>query len=122
MTTDPDDEFDHRARQLHAAALTSLSPRTLATLRAAHQATVRRSRSLPAWRWVAATAFSTVIAVAIGIQILPRSSTPSASLQPGLTVADDVEDATDDYSDSLDENPDLFVWLASADARQLTLE
>ena len=109
--------FDRHAKQLHAAALSSVSPQTLAKLRAARNSAAQPARPRHAWRWVAATAFSAVFAVAIGVQFVPRASAPVAPAQPVAASA-----ATSDYSTSLDENPDLYVWLASADGQRLASE
>lgn len=118
MSNIPDnDAFDRHAQQLHATALASISPQTLAKLRAARQTTTQTARPRHAWRWLAATAFSAVFAVAIGVQFVPRTSTPIAPAQPVAASA-----ATSDYSTSLDENPDLYVWLASADGQRLASE
>lgn len=108
--THDNDAFDRHAKQLHATALANISPQTLAKLRAARNAAARPAPSRHAWRWVAATAFSAVLAVAIGVQFVPRTSTPVAPAQPVASAA-----ATSDYSTSLDENPDLYVWLAGTD-------
>lgn len=118
MNTDfNDNDFDRRTRQLHATALASISPQTLAKLRAARNAATSPARPRHAWRWAAATAFSAVFAVAIGVQFVPRTATPVAPAQPVASAA-----ATSDYSTSLDENPDLYVWLASADGQRLASE
>lgn len=111
------DAFDRRAKQLHATALASISPQTLAKLRAARQVAAQPARPGHAWRWIAATAFSAVFAVAIGVQFVPRTSTPVAPAQPVASAS-----ATSDYSTSLDENPDLYVWLASAEGQRLASE
>lgn len=117
MSDIPDnDAFDRRAKQLHATALVSLSPQTLAKLRAARNTAAQPTRPRHAWRWIAATAFSAVFAVAIGVQFVPRAPTPSAAAQPVAAAA------ASDYSTSLDENPDLYVWLASADGQRLASE
>ena len=115
------ESFDHRMRQLHATAVTQLSPQTLARLRDARQ---RVQVSVPrrghAWRWVTATAFSAVLAVTIGLQLLPKpGSTPAA--QPVVAVVGG-DDAYADGVSALDENPDLYVWLASSEAEPLAME
>ena len=113
-----DNDFDRRARQLHATALASVSPQTLAKLRNARHAATQSAPSRHGWRWLTATAFSAVLAVAIGFQFVPRTATPVAPAQPVASA----DAATSDYSASLEENPDLYVWLASADARLLAQE
>lgn len=111
-TTDADASFDRHMRQLHATAVTQLSPQILARLRSARQqARTSASRRQHPWRWVAASALSAVLAVTIGLQLLPKpGSNPAAQPVIATLGSDDV------YADSmiaLDENPDLYVWLAS---------
>ena len=118
---DANESFDRRMRQLHATAVTQLSPQTLARLRSARQqARTSAPRRGHVWRWAAATAFSAVLAVTIGLQLLPKpGSTPAA--QPVVATISS-EDAYADSVSALDENPDLYVWLASSEAEPLALE
>lgn len=113
--------FDRDMRQLHATAVTQISPQTLARLRAArHGARTAPPQRGHAWRWMAASAFSAVLAVAIGVQFLPRSA-PLSTAQPMVAATG----ASNDYSDNLatlDENPDLYLWLASSEAEPLAME
>lgn len=115
-----DNAFDRGMRQLHADAVSQVSPQTLARLRAARHAAQAAPKRGHAWRWVAATAFSAVLAVAFGVQFLPRSGTVPAS-QPMVATVDNDEG----YGDSvavLDESPDLYMWLASSEAEPLAME
>ena len=115
-----DNAFDRDMRQLHAAAVSQVSPQTLARLRAARYAAQTAPKRGHAWRWVTATAFSAVLAVALGVQFLPRSGTVPASQPMVATVDND-----DEYGDSvatLDESPDLYMWLASSEAEPLAME
>ncbi|MEO8366424.1 MAG: hypothetical protein ABI538_09485 [Pseudoxanthomonas sp.] len=112
--------FDRGMRQLHATAVTHISPQTLARLRLArHRAQAAPQRGL-AWRWITASAFSAVLAVAIGAQFLPRAA-PLSPAQPMAAAAG----TSNDYGDAmatLDENPDLYLWLASSEAEPLAME
>ena len=113
-------EFDRDMRQLHADAVSQVSPQTLARLRAARHAAQAAPKRGHAWRWVAATTFSAVLAVALGVQFLPRSGTVPAAQPMATTVDNDNV-----YSDSLaalDESPDLYMWLASSEAEPLAME
>ena len=119
--------LDRQARRLHQAALAQVSPQTLMRLRAArHEAAQhapRAGRAHP-WRWLTATAFSAVLAVGLGVQWLPRTpDTPVQPAAPSLAQADS-ELPTDAFgaSGALDEDPDLYLWLASADAQPLAME
>ena len=82
-----DNAFDRGMRQLHADAVSQVSPQTLARLRAARHAAQAAPKRGHAWRWVAATTFSAVLAVALGVQFLPRSGTVPAA-QPMATTVD----------------------------------
>ena len=125
--TDGDRDFDAQARNLHRASLAQMSPQTLARLRAArHEA----RRAAPAsggarpWRWIAATAFTAVLAVGVGLQFLPQAPTTTS---PGATttapLAANNGDALDETAaGTLEEDPDLYLWLASAEAQPLAME
>ena len=112
--------FDQDMQRLHAASVSQLSPHTLARLRAARhglaEATPQRGHP---WRWLAASVFSAVLAVAIGVQFLPQSqNAPTA--QPVAATTDN--DTYVGGTAALDENPDLYLWLASQDAATLAME
>ena len=129
-THDNDHGFDQEARRLHRTALAQVSPQTLMQLRSARHESRRNapaSGSPRTWRWLTATAFSAVLAVGLGLQWLPR--TPDASAPTAATtisaVAQTENDATADdlgVPSALDEDPDLYLWLASADAQPLAME
>ena len=116
---DGNHSFDRDMRQLHATAVTHLSPQTLARLRTARHAAQTAPRRGYAWRWIAATAFSAVLAVAVGMRFLPQSA-PAPVAQPVAATTT----ATSDYDGvaALDENPDLYLWLASTEAEPLAME
>ena len=130
---DSRNHFDQQARQWHAAALKELSPQTLARLRAARHAAqteAHPARGLHGYgRWLAATAFTAVLAVAIGVRLLPWGERPPPSDMPAVPVASNGDAGTNEYSTAndssanvLDEDPDLYLWLASADAPPLAME
>lgn len=112
--------FDRGMRQLHATAVAQVSPQTLARLRAVRHAAQTTPKRGHAWRWIAATAFSAVLAVALGVQFLPQSGTVPAT-QPTVATMDD-DDAYGDSLAALDESPDLYMWLASSEAEPLAME
>ena len=119
-----DTAFDRDMRQLHATAVTRVSPETLARLRAARHAAQTAPRRGHGWRWIAATAFSSVLAVTLGVQFLPRSGTAPA-VAPATTpmiAAVDNQDGTLDSLATLEESPDLYMWLASSEAEPLAME
>lgn len=117
-----DHDFDSSARAMHGTALRQLSPATLARLRSAraqaHSATPPRR-----WAWLAATALSGVLAVGLGMQFLPVGSpTPSDTAQLAQqSTPPHAADATGSVT-LLDENPDLYLWLASSEAQPLAME
>ncbi len=111
--------FDHDMRRLHASAVSSISPQTLARLRAARHAAQSAPPRGHAWRWLAATACSAVLAVALGLQFLPNSR-PLPAAQPVAAAAS--EQAYTDTVATLEENPDLYLWLASSEADPLAME
>ena len=119
MNTHDDDSFDAIARDVHARALDALSPRTQAQLhvrrRARAPAHGSRVRTLA---WPIATACA-VAALAIGWQLRGPGSVPTDA-PPGTPMVA----VTDDDSTTLvlDENPELYEWLASSDAAALAME
>jgi len=96
---------DDLLRALHGQALQSLSPATLARLRAARHASAAAPRRRPAW-WLA-TAFAGVTALGLGVHLQMRAP-PSPAFAPMVA-------ALEDDSRALDENPDLYLWLGSTD-------
>jgi hypothetical protein len=110
--------FDRDMRKLHAAAVDRISPPTLARLRAARHAAQTAPQRGHAWRWAAASALPAMLVVAIGIRFLPHPA-PTTVAQP-VAAAN-----SSSYADSvavLDENPDLYLWLASSEAEPLAME
>lgn len=115
-----DESFDRAMRDLHAQALTRVSPQTRARLRAARTAADTRHAPQRApmrgLGWVLAGGCAAVFALAIGLQWRGPSSTANVPTQTaGTEAADDSIDSTDSAVDALDENPDLYLWLASND-------
>ncbi|MCS4231636.1 hypothetical protein EDF77_0128 [Stenotrophomonas maltophilia] len=101
-TLPPDDQL----HALHQQAVQALSPATLARLRSARHATAASPRR-PAW-WMA-TAFAGIAALGVGLSLQLRSP-PSSVPAVAPMVAALESDGT-----ALDENPDLYLWLASTD-------
>jgi hypothetical protein len=94
---------DAALQQLHAQAVARLSPATLARLHGARHAAPQRTR---AHGWWLATACSAVAALGLGY---------SFTVSPPRPAALPVTATLDDGIDVLDENPDLYVWLAGTD-------
>jgi anti-sigma-K factor RskA len=114
-------DFDDALRQRHAAAVAHVSARAQAQLRNRLAASTATPRHFVGQRmaWVAATACAALFALVIGLQLRPQSI-PAASPAP-VAVDDGHADANTTYA-VLDENPDLYLWLASKDAVALASE
>ena len=111
-----DDAFDTRLREAHAASLAHLSPRVRAQLALRRRGTASpapASRARPALGLAFATL--AVCALAVGL------------FRPGAHDAGDPRlarqgPATVSAADTLDDNPDFYLWLASRDADALASE
>jgi hypothetical protein len=120
MNTGHEERIDAAIRAVHADALDHLSPRTRAQLqlrrRAALSGVGARAPS-SAWRfaWPVAAALA-LGAVVIGLQFRGLE-TPAPQVAATAAPATNPDDA---YT-SLEENPDLYLWLAS-DGAQLAME
>lgn len=119
-----DTAFDRDMHQLHATAVTQISPQTLTRLRAARHAAPTAPKRGHGWRWIAATAFSSILAVTLGVQFLPNSSTTPAQAPANtpMVAAIDNDDGPIDAVVTLEESPDLYMWLASSEAVPLAME
>lgn len=106
----PDNTFDRAMRELHAQALTQVSPRTRVRLRAARTGAAHRAPT-QGLRWALATGVVAVFALGIGLQQWrgPSSTTDVPTQIAALDAADYGAVAM------LDENPDFYLWLASND-------
>jgi len=74
-----------------------------------------------AWPWLAASLGSAVLAIAIGVQFLPQNE-PANDAVPQMAVAAADERDYPGSLAALDENPDLYIWLASTEAAPLAME
>lgn len=140
-----DDRFDSAIRARHAESLEQLSPRVRAQLQQRRRAALsgqapREARS--PWRFaVPLAAAAAVGALAIGLQwngmqlgapdaraptVATAQSAPATratatrATAPRATALPDTDEAT--ATASLEENPDLYVWLASDDAALMAME
>ena len=119
------DDFDRRMRALHAQAVEQVPSRTLYELgvRRANAAHARPRVARRAGWWLAAAA-SAVFALAIGLQLPgPAPAGDDASLPPLAAVTGAVETiAYEDGLTTLDEDPDLYLWLDAQDSLILAME
>ena len=129
MNPHPDERFDQAMRELHAQALSQVSSPTRARLRVARQAAARPAaagtgieRGRGAFNWVLGSGLAAVFAVAIGLQLRPvQAPAPASPLAVATTTSATSFDA-DTAIAALDENPDLYLWLASNDDAVPSLE
>ena len=114
--------FDQTLQQQHATAVERISPRVRAQLAQRRNAALRGEHVAPRHRSgmrYAAAGFAAICALAIGIQfgIAPTATSPSRIAAAPMPVTTDTTDAT-----MLDEDPEFYAWLASADAQYIAME
>ena len=112
-----DARFDAAMRQLHGIATERISGRTRLQLQ---QLPHTASHARPAPRrfgWPLAASFAAVLALMVGLQL--RHEPAPLPATPAATAA---ADSGEDIDIALDENPDLYLWLASNDAYALAME
>ncbi|MDQ2702503.1 MAG: hypothetical protein M3Y70_06745 [Pseudomonadota bacterium] len=115
-----DFEFDDRARTLHEHSLQALSPRVQAQLHNRLRAAVsapRGPRHVHRWGLAAAA----VLALAIGFGV-PWTSIDESTVAIGNPVAVAEPASPDATLATLEQDPDFYLWLASADAVALASE
>jgi hypothetical protein len=107
-------EFDRRARALHEQSLQALSPCVRAQLHNRLQAAVAAApRPRHVHRWGMATAAALALVVGFGVT-WNGIDEPATSDGPDLaTVA--APGASEPLA-TLEQDPDFYLWLASADA------
>jgi hypothetical protein len=111
-----DARFDAAMRQLHESAVDRVSGRTRLQLQQAPRTAPATSSARPhRVAWPLAASFAAVLALMVGMQLWNE---PAPAPAAPATVAD--TDA--DIDAVLDENPDLYLWLASNDAYALAME
>lgn len=126
MTGDIDhqERFDRIARGLHAEAVQQVPAHILARLRPGPARTpLRRGWSAPLG-WSLATACAAVLVLAVGVRTPLAPPSPDAGSAPVVAGASEAPAPLDLYEDPLiafEEDPELFLWLAS-DAQPLAME
>ena len=113
--------FDNALRQRHAAAVTHVSTHTQVQLRNRLAASTSASRRVVRHRmaWAAATACAALFALVVGLEMRPQ---PTPAPSPAAVAVEDSQGEANPAYASLDENPDLYLWLASNDAVALASE
>jgi len=113
-----DDDFDRALRARHRDAAASLSPRVQAQLQQRLRA-LRMPAPFPRQRhpaWGLALACSLALVMVVGIH---RRATRDL---PGPPVAATSNTDANELVATLDEAPDLYLWLASDDANNMLSE
>jgi hypothetical protein len=112
-----DARFDAAMRQLHGIATERVSGRTRLQLQQLPHAASHARPTAHRFGWPLAASFAAVLALMVGLQ-LRHEPTPL----PATPAATAVADSSEDIDIALDENPDLYLWLASNDAYALAME
>lgn len=115
---DADTRFDAALRARHATALAQLSPRVRAQLAQRRGAALRGQRPAPRPHRLrfAMAGFAALCALALGVRLYPQGASPAAA--PASTQLA----SSTGGSLPLDEDPDFYAWLGSADAPRLAME
>lgn len=126
--SDTHDEFDRRLRAVHAQAVAQVPPRTLYALQvrrghAASPATPARPGLRPGGWWAAA-GLAAVFALAIGLRQPALEGAPVDAVPAPLAAAGTAIEAAawDEGLATLEEDPDLYLWVASQDSLILAME
>lgn len=118
-----DARFDAAVRARHATALAHLSPQVRAQLAQRRGAALRGQPPGPRQHRLrfAVAGFAALCALALGLRLYPQSQSPQAV---PATAAVPVTAAASNTGGSLplDEDPDFYAWLGSADAPRLAME
>jgi hypothetical protein len=116
-----DEDFDRALRTRHRDALDNLSPRVRAQLqqrlRALRPPAASTRRRNPAWGLAAACSLALVLAFGVHRRIADGNS-PAFASNPASAANND----SGELVATLDEAPDLYVWLASDDANHILSE
>lgn len=126
------EDLDTAMHARYAQATMQLSPRTRIQLHNRLRATLAgnvREKHARRPAWLLATACSLVLVFGFGMQWRASNDKPSATVPPVALVApQDTVVAAQPKADSgelvatLDESPDLYLWLASDDAKSFATE
>ena len=134
MNTRAHADFDRRMRALHAEAVAQVPARTLYQLRVRAAASARgpvpapgqdraKARTRPHAGWWLAAASAAVFALALGLRDPAPLPSVDDTLPPLASVAEAANAAEfEDGLAALEEDPDLYVWLASQDGLILAME
>lgn len=122
-----DDDFDLDARRHYTRALGHLSPRVRARLGEARNAATAPASTGHRVSWLLAgggIAATLALGLAMQLRPTPPESEPNARMATATPALDPAESASqragidselDDMLAALNENPDLYLWLAAND-------
>ncbi len=120
MDAGTDSRFDATIRARHAVAVARLSPQLRAQLAQRRAAALRGERpgARPQHLRFAVAGFAALCALALGVRLYPQAgpstpTAPPASVQLASNTGGSLP---------LDEDPDFYAWLGSADAPRLAME
>ncbi|MEI2454109.1 hypothetical protein ABU614_11950 [Lysobacter firmicutimachus] len=110
-----DARFDEAMRALHRQALDRVEPATRARLRSIRNDTAHaRARRGGLLGWALASGSVAAVALALGLQFVgPAPPAPTASAPALAEQTPAIGYDADTSVAALDENPDLYLWLAS---------
>ncbi|HSR64457.1 MAG TPA: hypothetical protein VLM17_02475 [Xanthomonadaceae bacterium] len=109
------DALDARVRAAHADSLAQLSPRVRAQL-ARRSRLAMAAKPAPGTRPALGWALAALAACAVVVGVFHPASQVARSPAPALATT------TTAAPDTLDDNPDFYLWLASRDADSLASE
>ena len=116
-------DFDRRMRAVHARAVGQVPSRLAYQLRVRQANATASAPPAPRRGWWLAAA-AAVFALAIGLR-MPGLDAPrtDGSLPPLAAVAEAADTAAfEDSAIALEEDPDLYLWLAAQDSQFLAME
>ena len=128
MSVTHDEDFDRRMRSVHARALAEVPSRTLYELRVRRANAASAATAAPSRRsggWLLAGGLAAAFALAVGLRQPDPGPQPAGDAgTPALAATSDAAEAAawDDGLAALDEDPDLYLWLASQDSLILAME
>lgn len=116
---DADARFDAALRARHAAALAQLSPQVRAQLAQRRGAALRGQQPAPRQQRLrfAMAGFAVLCALALGVRLYPQGTPSPPAAAPSAQLASSTGGSL-----PLDEDPDFYAWLGSADAPRLAME
>lgn len=119
MDAGADARFDAAIRTRHATALAQLSPQVRAQLAQRRVAALRGERAGARRHRLrfAVAGFAALCALALGVRLYPQGAPSTPAAAPSAQLA-----STPVGSLPLDEDPDFYAWLGSADAPRLAME